>query len=135
MPDNRLDWLLLLTALAYELLMAAILLAQRLDRLALRDRLGRLWFWLVFPALATITGAYIRTRRPNASLSGLASRCSLYMIVEWLLDIRYNIPFRDRWPIHNPPYPTRVRSPVFSHPLGLYNVGETAGRLVGSGSS
>ena len=110
--------------------MAVILLAERLGRRTLRDRLARVWFLLVLP-LVGVTTLYALQGRGAVTFVCLGLAL-LYQLVEWLLDIRLKYPFRDRWSTHIP-YILLEYAALFSLIRLAFEIGETSGWLVVAG--
>jgi hypothetical protein len=95
------DLAFVLTAVAFNLLIAAIFIAQKLEREELVKTFGILWLWLIIP-LALVFVAYWQAGREARTLFyfGLIF---LYMLVELLLDYVFKVDFRSK-PITHVPY-------------------------------
>ena len=94
------DLIFVLSAAAFNLLIASIFIAQKLGRGKLVRVFGILWLWLIVP-LALVFVSYWRTGREIRIMLYL-DLVFLYMLVELLLDhvLRYN--FRAKAVTHVP---------------------------------
>jgi hypothetical protein len=94
------DLMFVLSATAFNLLIAAIFIAQKLRRKKLVRVFGILWLWLIVP-LALVFVSYWRTGREIRIMLYL-DLVFLYMLVELLLDhvLKYN--FRAKAVTHVP---------------------------------
>jgi len=89
-----------LSAVAFNLLIAAILIAQKLGREKLVRTLGLLWLGLLFP----LTLAFISFRQTtqDARILLYFGIVFLYMLVELLLDYVFKLDFRHKSITHVP---------------------------------
>lgn len=94
------DLVFLLSALAFNLLLAVFFVAQK-NRWAKTARvIGILWLLLAMP-LAFVFARYLAERRGPAFLVPLAI-VLFYMLVEFLLDFVFKVNFRRSWKTHVP---------------------------------
>jgi len=95
------DVIFVLSAVVFNLLIAAIFIAQKLGREGLVKIFGIVWLWLIIP-LAWVFASYWRAGNETRILFyfGLVF---LYMLVELLLDYILNIDFRSK-PVTHVPY-------------------------------
>jgi len=94
------DWIFVFSAVAFNLLIAGIFIAQKLGREKLVRIFGILWLWLSLP-LALVFVFFWREGREKWFLLSLGL-VFLYMLVELLLDYVYKIDFRSKPAIHVP---------------------------------
>jgi hypothetical protein len=94
------DWVFGLAALAFNLLIAAIFIAQKYRNDKLTRVFGLFWLALALP-LGAVLVRYLTAGRPAWVVVCLAL-VLLYMAVEWLLDYVLKIPFRDKLSLHVP---------------------------------
>jgi len=92
------DLLFVLSAAFFNLLIAAIFVAQKLEKEKLVRTLGILWLCLVVP-LSLVFVAYLREGRPIKILVYLLL-IFFYMLVELLLDFILKVDFRARSSTH-----------------------------------
>ena len=92
------DLLFVLTAVAFNLLIAAIFIAQKLGKDKLVKTFGILWLWLIIP-LALVFVAYWQTGK-EARILLYFGLIFLYMLAELLLDYVFKIDFRSRLITH-----------------------------------
>ena len=97
---NISDWLFIFSAITFNLLIAGIFIAQKLEREKLVRALGILWLWLSIP-LVLVFVLFWREGRETWFLISLGI-VFLYMVVELLLDYVYKIDFRSKPAIHVP---------------------------------
>jgi hypothetical protein len=95
------DAIFVLTAVAFNLLIAAIFVAQKFGREELVKTFGILWLWLIIP-LALVFVAYWQAGR-EARVLLYFGLIFLYMLVELLLDYVFKVEFRSQ-PITHVPY-------------------------------
>jgi hypothetical protein len=95
-----LDLVFLLAALAFNLLIAGIFIADKLDRQKLIRAFGLIWLCLALPFGGVLLG-YWTSGREWWVLVCLGV-VLLYMAVEWLLDYALKIPFRQKLHLHVP---------------------------------
>ena len=98
---NTFDSMFVLSAIAFNLLIAAIFIAQKLGREKLVKTFGILWLWLLIP-LALVFVSYWRSGRETWILINFGF-VFFYMLVELLLDYVFKIDFRSK-PITHVPY-------------------------------
>jgi hypothetical protein len=89
-----------LSAVAFNLLIAAIFIAQKLGREKLVKAFGIVWLWLIVP-LALVFVAYWQTGR-EMRIMLYFELVLLYMLVEFLLDYIFKIDFRAKAVTHVP---------------------------------
>ncbi len=94
------DLVFLLTALAFNLLIAGIFIASKRGRQKLIRTLGLLWLALALP-LSVVFVRYLTARRDLWIIVCLGL-VLLYMAVEWLLDYVLKIAFREKLSLHVP---------------------------------
>ena len=90
-----------LSAVAFNLLIAAIFIAQKLGRENLVRTFGILWLWLIIPLMLVFVSYWQAGREMRILLSfGLVF---FYMLVEFLLDYVFKFDFRSK-PVTHIPY-------------------------------
>ena len=89
-----------LTAVAFNLFIAAILIAQKLGRDKLVRTLGLLWLSLLFPL--TLAFVSFRQAEQDARILLYFGLVFLYMLVELLLDYIFKVDFRRKAITHVP---------------------------------
>ena len=94
------DFIFVLSAVAFNLLIAAIFIAQKLGRDKLVRTFGILWLWLIIP-LALVFVSYWQQGRETRILVSFGF-VFLYMLVELLLDYVFKIDFRSKLVTHVP---------------------------------
>ena len=94
------DLTFVLSAAAFNLLIAAIFIAQKLEREKLVETFGIVWLWLIVP-LALVFVAYWQARR-EMRIMLYFELVILYMLVEFLLDYIFKIDFRAKAATHVP---------------------------------
>jgi hypothetical protein len=94
------DLTFVLSAAAFNLLIAAIFIAQKLEREKLVETFGIVWLWLIIP-LALVFVAYWQTGR-EMRIMLYFELVLLYMLVEFLLDYIFKIDFRTKAVTHVP---------------------------------
>ena len=94
------DLLFVLSAVAFNLLIAGIFVAQKYRREKLVRTFGILWLCLIVP-LSLVFVAYLREGRPTRILIYLLL-VFFYMLVELLLDYVFKVDFRTRPSTHIP---------------------------------
>jgi len=97
---NTVDLMFVLTAIAFNLLITAIFVAQKLGKDKLVKTFGILWLWLLVP----LTLVFVSYRSAGSEMRILVSFgfVFLYMLVELLLDYVFKIDFRSKPIIHVP---------------------------------
>lgn len=100
MSSNVIDLLFVVTAVAFNLLIAALFIASKKLHRKLMRVLGIAWLSLVIP-LAGVFVFYALVGKNAAVLLALGG-VFLYMLVEWLLDYVFKIDFRAKWSWHIP---------------------------------
>jgi len=95
---NAFDVVFVLAALAFNLLIGGIFVAQKLSHIRLRRALGLLWLSLALP-FGVVFLAYLNAGRDRWILVGLGF-VLVFMAAEWLLDYRLKLPFRERLSSH-----------------------------------
>jgi hypothetical protein len=99
-PVDLFDLAFVLAALAFNLLIAGIFIADKLQRPKAIRALGLIWLSLALPLAAVFT-RYLAAGRDPWILVGLGL-VLLFMAVEWLLDYVLKIPFRRKLYLHVP---------------------------------
>lgn len=94
------DLLFVLSAVAFNLLIAAIFVAQKLGQDKLVKTFGILWLWLIIP-LALVFVSYWQAGKEAQVLLYLVL-IFLYMLAELLLDYVFKIDFRSKSITHVP---------------------------------
>ena len=97
---NTFDWMFILSAIAFNLLIAAIFVAQKLGRENLVRNFGILWLWLIVP-LALVFVSYWQAGRAMRILVSFVL-VFFYMLVELLLDYLLKFNFRAKAITHVP---------------------------------
>jgi len=98
---NTFDLIFVLSAVAFNLLIAAIFIAQKLGREKLVRTFGILWLWLIIPLALVFVGYWQAGREARILVSfGLVF---FYMLVEFLLDYVLKVDFRSK-PVTHVPY-------------------------------
>ncbi len=97
---NTFDLIFVLSAIAFNLLIAALFIAQKLGREKLVKTFGILWLWLLIP-LALVFVSYWRAGSETRILVSFGF-VFLYMLVELLLDYVFKFDFRTKAIIHVP---------------------------------
>lgn len=98
---NAFDLMFVLSAVAFNLLIAAIFVAQKLGREKLVNTFGVLWLCLLIP-LTLVFVSYRSAGRETLILVSFGF-VFLYMLVELLLDYVFKVDFRSK-PIMHVPY-------------------------------
>jgi hypothetical protein len=97
---NTYDLTFVLTAIAFNLLIVGIFVAQKNGRAKQVKVLGMLWLLLAIPLAVVFVRYLAEGKSPGIMLSlGLVF---LYMLVEFLLDYVLKIDFRQKWITHAP---------------------------------
>jgi hypothetical protein len=94
------DYVFVLSAVLFNLLIAGIFIAQKMKRSKLVRALGFTWLLLVLP-LAIVFINYIQTGR-EPWIIYCFGLIFLYMLVEFLLDYVFKYDFRKKWITHIP---------------------------------
>lgn len=94
------DLIFVFTAIAFNLLIAGIFVAQKKERPNLVRTFGILWLSLAIP-LAVVFIHYLVVGRPLWVMAYFGF-IFLYILVELLLDYILKIEFRQKWTIHAP---------------------------------
>jgi hypothetical protein len=97
---NTFDLIFMLSAIAFNLLIAAIFIAQKLGKEGWVKSFGILLLWLLVP-LALVFVSYWRAGREKWILVSFGL-VFLYMLVELLLDYVFKVDFRSKPIIHVP---------------------------------
>ena len=97
---NLFDWIFLFSAVAFNLLIAAIFIAQKLEHEKLVRTFGILWLWLIVP-LVLVFVFYWQTGRETKILVSFGL-VFIYMLVELLVDYVLKIDFRSKAITHVP---------------------------------
>jgi hypothetical protein len=100
MARDIFDLVFVLSAIAFNLLIACILVAEERGRVDLRRKFGALWLCLAVPLAIVFFNDLIIGREPWIMICfGLIF---LYMLVEWLLDYVWKFEFRNKLSLHVP---------------------------------
>jgi len=94
------DWLFILTAILFNLLIAGIFIAQKHGREGLVSVLGRVWLTLFFPLLVVLVNYMIIGK--ESWMLVLFGVIFIYMLVEFVLDYIVHYDFRAQWVTHAP---------------------------------
>jgi hypothetical protein len=123
------DLLFVLSAVAFNLLIAAIFVAQKLGQDKLVKTFGILWLWLIIP-LSLVFVSYWQAGKETQVLLyfGLIF---LYMLVELLLDYVFKIDFRSK-PIVHVPYIILEYIALFSLIAIAFDIDQRWGIVVSS---
>ena len=97
---NTFDLMFVISAAAFNLLIAAIFIAQKLGREKLVKTFGILWLWLIIP-LALVFVSYWQEGRETRILVSFGL-VFIYMLVELLLDYVFKVDFRSKAVTHVP---------------------------------
>lgn len=97
---NTFDLMFVISAAAFNLLIAAIFIAQKLRREKLVKTFGILWLWLIIP-LALVFVSYWQAGRETRILVSFGL-VFIYMLVELLLDYVFKVDFRSKAVTHVP---------------------------------
>jgi hypothetical protein len=97
---NTIDLIFMLSAIAFNLLIAAIFIAQKYGKENLVRIFGILWLWLLVP-LTVVFVSYWRAGRERWILISFGL-VFLYMLVELLLDYVFKVDFRSKAITHVP---------------------------------
>lgn len=122
------DLVFVLTAIAFNLLIAGIFIAQKKERPKLSKRLGVVWLLLAVP-FAIVFVHYIIEGR-DLWIMICFGFVFFYMIVELLLDFVLNIEFREK-PITHVPYIIMEYIALFSLIAISTDIDQTWGYIVG----
>ncbi len=121
------DLLFVLSAAGFNLLIAAIFVAQKLEKENLVRNLGILWLCLIVP-LSLVFVAYLREGRSIKILIYLLL-IFFYMLVELLLDFTLKVDFRAKSSTHIP-YIILEYVALFSLIAIAFDVSQFAGTVV-----
>jgi hypothetical protein len=121
------DLLFVLSAVAFNLLIAAIFVAQKYRWEKLVQTFGILWLSLILP-LSIVFVAYLREGRPRRILIYLLL-VFFYMLVELLLDYVFKVDFRARISTHIP-YIVLEYVALFSLIAIAFDISRFAGTMV-----
>jgi hypothetical protein len=99
-PIDPFDLVFLLAALAFNLLIAGIFIADRLGRPKLIRLFGLLWLSLALPLAIVFVRALAAGR--EVWIVVCLGLVLFYMAVEWLLDYVFKLPFRQKLYLHVP---------------------------------
>jgi hypothetical protein len=127
MPRDVLNLVFVLSGIAFNLLIACILLAQERGRPDLRRKFGALWLSLAVPLAFVFISNLIAGCGPWIMLCfGLVF---LYMFVEWQLDYVWKFEFRNKPSLHIP-YIILEYLALFSLIAISFSIDRTGGWLV-----
>jgi hypothetical protein len=124
---NIADSLFVLSAVAFNLLIAAIFIAQKFKREKLVRVFGILWLCLLIPLVITFL-LYWRENRETWIFVSFGF-VFLYMLVELLLDYVFKIDFRSK-PITHVPYIVLEYAALFSLIGIAFEIGQIWGAIV-----
>jgi hypothetical protein len=97
---NTFDLIFVLSAVMFNLLIAAIFIAQKLGQEKLVRIFGILWLWLIVPLALVFVSYWLDGREPLILIGfGLVF---FYMLVELLLDYVFKVDFRAKAITHVP---------------------------------
>ncbi len=129
MPSIKaIDWLFLISATLFNLLIAAIFIAQKQGAEDWVARFGRIWLLTAIPLLIVFVN-YLQADKPAWVRWGLGV-VLLYMLVEFLLDFVFKFDFRAQWLTHAP-YIVLEYAALFSLIAIAININQKLGWLVG----
>ena len=117
----------MLSAIAFNLLIAVIFVAQKLGKENLVKTFGILWLWLLIP-LTLVFVSYWREGRKKWILVSFGF-IFLYMLVELLLDYVFKVDFRSK-PITHVPYIILEYAALFSLMGIAFEIDRTWGTVV-----
>ena len=121
------DFMFILSAVAFNLLIAAIFIAQKLGRDKLVRTFGILWLWLIVPLTLVFVSYWQAGSEARILVSfGLVF---LYMLVEFLLDYVFKFDFRSK-PITHVPYIFLEYVALFSLIVIAFDVHQSWGWVV-----
>ena len=100
MQWDAFDLLFVLTAVAFNLLIAVLFIASKELRLKVVRAVGTAWLFLIIP-LSIVFVHYLLGGKEAAALLAFGG-VFLYMLAEWLLDYVFKIDFRSKWSRHIP---------------------------------
>jgi hypothetical protein len=123
------DLLFVLSAVAFNLLIAAIFVAQKLGQDKLVKTFGILWLWLIIP-LSLVFVSYWQAGK-EAQVLLYFGLIFLYMLVELLLDYVFKIDFRSK-PIVHVPYIILEYIALFSLIAIAFDIDQRWGIVVSS---
>lgn len=124
---DNFDLMFVLSAVAFNLLIAALFIAQKLGRDNLVKTFGILWLWLMIP-LALVFVSYWRAGRETWIFVNFGF-VFLYMLVELLLDYVFKIDFRSK-PISHVPYIILEYAALFSLIGIAFEIDRTWGTVI-----
>lgn len=124
---NTFDLMFALSAVAFNLLIAAIFVAQKQGREKLVRTFGNLWLWLIVP-LALVFVSYWQAGRETKILVGFGL-VFIYMLVELLLDHVFKVDFRSK-AITHVPYIILEYIALFSLIAIAFDISQTWGIIV-----
>lgn len=99
-PLDVFDLLFVITAVAFNLLIAALFIASKKMQRKWMRAFGIAWLLLAIPL--TLVFAHDLLTGTEAIILLAFSGVFLYMLVEWLLDYVFKIDFRSKWSQHIP---------------------------------
>jgi hypothetical protein len=127
-PLSAYDLLFVLTAIAFNLLIVGIFVAQKHGRARTVQVVGVLWLLLTIPLAVVFVHYLTEGKEPGIMIRfGLVF---LYMLVEFLLDNVFRFDFRQKWITHAP-YIVLEYVALFSLIGIAADIGRTWGYLVG----
>ena len=94
------DFILVLSAVAFNLLIAALFIAQKLGRDKLVRTFGILWLWLIVPLALVFISYWLGGHDPR--IQAIFSFVFIYMLIEFLLDYVFKVDFRAKAITHVP---------------------------------
>jgi hypothetical protein len=127
MQSNIFDLLFVVTAVVFNLLIAAIFIASKKMHIKWMRVLGTVWLFLALP-LAIVFVDYLLVGKEAVILLAFGG-VFLYMLVEWLLDYVFKIDFRSKWSRHIP-YILLEYVALFSLIGVAFSINRTAGYIV-----
>jgi len=124
---NIIDLTFVLSAAAFNLLIAALFIARKLGRDKWVRTFGILWLWLLVP----LTVAFVSYRNEGSETWILVSFgiVFLYMLVELLLDFVLKVDFRSKAFTHVP-YILLEYAALFSLIAIAFNIDQTWGTII-----
>ena len=127
MAITTFDWIFIITAILFNLLIAGIFILQKYNNARLTRVLGISWLGLSIPFLLVFAN-YLMRDKPLWVLVCFGI-VFLYMVVELLLDYILKVDFRTRWSTHIP-YILLEYAALFSLIAIAIDINQTLGWIV-----
>ena len=94
------EFIFVLSAVAFNLLIAALFIAQKLGKDKLVRTFGILWLWLTVPLALVFVSYWLDGHDPR--ILAVFSFVFIYMLIEFLLDYVFKVDFRAKAITHVP---------------------------------